>query len=138
MNLREPKTQRILIGVIGVLAITYIYFATSFLPFNYPVRKAKIEGLEIEHTRLGAELEKARQMVGNLARLGRMERVRLDDLVNTQCRQARGYIAQARGEHQCQRSVEPSCEAGIGRKQRLQVLLGNDVDRDVFFGSHVG
>ncbi|HXV15070.1 MAG TPA: type 4a pilus biogenesis protein PilO [Candidatus Krumholzibacteria bacterium] len=69
MNLKEPKTQRIVFGVIGLAAAGYVYFGTTFLPFNYPVRKAKIEALEKEHEKLAAEVEKARRVVGDLARL---------------------------------------------------------------------
>ena len=69
MNLREPKTQRIVFGVIGLAAAGYVYFGTTILPFNYPVRKAKIQALEAEHEKLAAEVEKARKVVGDLARL---------------------------------------------------------------------
>lgn len=69
MNLKEPKTQRIVIGAIALAAAGYVYFGTSFLPFSYPVRKAKIEALEKEHEKLAAEVEKARRVVGDLARL---------------------------------------------------------------------
>jgi Tfp pilus assembly protein PilO len=54
---------------VGLAAGGYIYFGTSLLPFNYPVRKAKIEGLAAEHEKLAAEVEKARKVVGDLARL---------------------------------------------------------------------
>jgi type IV pilus assembly protein PilO len=69
MNLKDPRTQKILLGVMSVLILSYVYFGTNFLPFNYPVRKAKIEALEKEYAKLNTELEKARKMVGNLARL---------------------------------------------------------------------
>jgi type IV pilus assembly protein PilO len=69
MNLREPKTQKILIGCLALAAGGYIYFGTTFLPFNYPVRKAKIAELSAEHEKLAAEVEKARKVVGDLARL---------------------------------------------------------------------
>jgi len=69
MNLKDPKVQKIMLGVMSVVILSYVYFGTSFLPFNYPVRKAKIEALEKEYAKLNAELEKARKMVGNLARL---------------------------------------------------------------------
>jgi type IV pilus assembly protein PilO len=69
MNLKDPTVQRTMLGVMAVVILSYVYFGTSFLPFNYPVRKTKIEALEKEHAKLSAELEKARQMVGNLARL---------------------------------------------------------------------
>ena len=69
MNLREPKSQKILAGCLALVAGGYIYFGTSLLPFNYPVRKAKIQALESEHEKLAAEVEKARKVVGDLARL---------------------------------------------------------------------
>jgi type IV pilus assembly protein PilO len=53
-----------------VLAVAgYVYFGTTLMPFNYPVRKAKIAELAAEHERLAAEVEKARKVVGDLARL---------------------------------------------------------------------
>ena len=69
MNLRDPKIQKILVGAIAVIAVSYVYFGTRLLPFCYQVRKERITQLEDEYTKLEAELEKARQMVGNLAKL---------------------------------------------------------------------
>jgi type IV pilus assembly protein PilO len=69
MNLRDPKIQKILVGALAVIAVSYVYFGTRLLPFCYQVRKEKITQLENEYTKLEAELEKARQMVGNLAKL---------------------------------------------------------------------
>jgi type IV pilus assembly protein PilO len=69
MNLRDPKTQRIIIVVLALVAVSYVYFGTTVLPFCYRVRKARIAELEQENSRLSAELEKARQMVGSLAKL---------------------------------------------------------------------
>ena len=65
MNLREPKTQKILAGCLALVVGGYIYFGTSLFPFNYPVRKAKIEELKAEHEKLSAEVEKARKVVGD-------------------------------------------------------------------------
>jgi len=69
MNLKDPRVQKTMMGIMAVVILSYVYFGTSFLPFNYPVRKAKIAALEKEYTKLSTELEKARKMVGNLARL---------------------------------------------------------------------
>lgn len=69
MNLKDPKIQKIMLGVMTMIILSYVYFGTSLLPINYPVRKARIEALNKEYTKLSAELEKARKMVGNLARL---------------------------------------------------------------------
>jgi type IV pilus assembly protein PilO len=78
MNLKDPRVQKIMLGVMSVLILSYVYFGTNFLPFNYPVRKAKIKAMEKEAAKLDAELEKARKMVGNLAKL-EAEYVRLHD-----------------------------------------------------------
>jgi type IV pilus assembly protein PilO len=69
MNLKDPKTQKIVFGAIILAAAGWVYFGTTLMPFNYPVRKAKIAALEAEHERLAAEVEKARKVVGDLARL---------------------------------------------------------------------
>lgn len=69
MNLRDPKIQKIIVLVVALLSLGYVYFGTTVLPLCYRVRKAKITELEKEHARLSAELEKARQMVGSLAKL---------------------------------------------------------------------
>jgi type IV pilus assembly protein PilO len=69
MNLRDPKIQKTIVVALALIALSYVYFGTTVLPFCYRVRKAKIAELEQEYTRLSAELEKARQMVGSLAKL---------------------------------------------------------------------
>lgn len=69
MNLKDPIVQKTMMGIMAVVILSYVYFGTTFLPINYPVRKTKIAALEKEHAKLSAELEKARKMVGNLARL---------------------------------------------------------------------
>lgn len=69
MNLRDPKIQRLLMVVLIVGVLSYLYFGSSFFSFCYPVRKAKIESMEAEYTKLSAELEKARKTVSNLAKL---------------------------------------------------------------------
>ncbi len=69
MNLRDPKIQKILVVAIAIIAVSYVYFGTTLLPFCYQVRKNHIAQLEDEYTKLNAELEKAQKMVGNLAKL---------------------------------------------------------------------
>ena len=46
MNLRDPNVQKILIGAVLLIALSYVYFGTSLLPFCYQVRKAEIAELE--------------------------------------------------------------------------------------------
>jgi type IV pilus assembly protein PilO len=69
MNIRDPKIQKSIIVILAVIALSYVYFGTTVLPFCYGVRKARIAQLEEDYTKLSAEVEKARQMVGSLAKL---------------------------------------------------------------------
>lgn len=69
MNLKDPKVQKIVLVAMAIVVVSYVYFGTSLLPVNYPVRKAKIQAMEQEYNRLSAELEKARRVVADMARL---------------------------------------------------------------------
>lgn len=69
MNLKDPKVQKIMLGMLAVIVVSYVYFGTTLLPVNYPVRKAKIQAMEQEYNKLSAELEKARKVVADMPRL---------------------------------------------------------------------
>ena len=69
MNLKNPTVQKVLLGTVLLVVMSYLYFGTQLLPFFYQVRKAKIESMGQEYAKLSADLEKARQMVGRLAQL---------------------------------------------------------------------
>jgi type IV pilus assembly protein PilO len=69
MNLKDPNVQKVLLGVVVLIVVSYLYFGTQLLPFFYQVRKARVEAMEQEYTKLSADLEKARQTVGKLAQL---------------------------------------------------------------------
>ena len=69
MDFKDPQVQKgIIVGIFCILA-GYVYFFSSFLPFFYHPRHAKIESLSSEYEKMSAELEKARKTVGNLAKL---------------------------------------------------------------------
>jgi type IV pilus assembly protein PilO len=69
MNLKDPKIQRLLIVLLLIGAMSYVYFGSNFFSFCYQARKARIQSMEDQYSRLSAELEKARKTVSNLARL---------------------------------------------------------------------
>jgi type IV pilus assembly protein PilO len=69
MNLRDSKTQKLIVVLLALGSLSYVYFGTTLLPVCYRVQKAKIAALEADYTKLSAEVEKARQIVGNLAKL---------------------------------------------------------------------
>ena len=67
-SLRDPKTLRLLFtGVLGAAAV-YVFFATPYLPFNYPVASAKIKDLKADFEKKSNDLARARQSVADLPR----------------------------------------------------------------------
>ena len=67
-SLRDPKTIRlILTGVLGGAAI-YVFFATPYLPVNYPVAEAKIKDLKADFEKKSNDLARAKQSVADLPR----------------------------------------------------------------------
>lgn len=69
MDFKDPQVQKSVIIGILLLIFGYVYFFTAFLPFFFSPQKAKINTLTGEYEKMSAELEKARQTVGNLAKL---------------------------------------------------------------------
>jgi type IV pilus assembly protein PilO len=71
MDLQDPKIQRLLIAGILSAGILYLFFGTSMMGLTYPAQKANIAELTTEHEKLSRELERARLIVGNMAKLER-------------------------------------------------------------------
>ncbi|MBU8922577.1 MAG: type 4a pilus biogenesis protein PilO [Bacteroidales bacterium] len=69
MDFKDPQVQKSIIVGILLLIVGYVYFFTTFMPFFFNPQKAKISSLASEYEKMSAELEKARQTVGNLAKL---------------------------------------------------------------------
>lgn len=69
MDIKDPQVQKtVIIGILLVM-IGYVYFFTSFVPFFFQPMRSKTSTLESEYEKMSAELEKARKMVNDLARL---------------------------------------------------------------------
>jgi len=67
-SLRDPKTLRLIVtGLLGAGAI-YVFFATPYLPVNYPVATAKIKTLKADFEKKSNDLARARQSVADLPR----------------------------------------------------------------------
>src|SRR6185295_3854700 len=71
MDLKDPKTQKLVLIVAGTAALVYFYIFADFVPFNYKARAAEISNLKAEHTRAMNELTKAQQLVNRLPELKR-------------------------------------------------------------------
>ncbi len=71
MNLREPRTLKIILVAILGLGILYGYFFTTYVPFTYKARAAEAAKLEGEMAELSGDVAKARAAVANLPALER-------------------------------------------------------------------
>jgi type IV pilus assembly protein PilO len=68
-DVKDPKVVRWLLAVLVILVVVPVYFFTTVLPVTYKARHAEIAKLEARHQELGRDLEKARLLVRNLARV---------------------------------------------------------------------
>jgi type IV pilus assembly protein PilO len=67
-NLRDPKTQRlILTGFLGAGSL-YVFFATPWVPINYPVAAEQIKVIKADFEKKSNDLARARQSVADLPR----------------------------------------------------------------------
>jgi len=71
MDLQDPKIQKLLITGFLCAGILYLFFGTTMIGFTYPSQKHQIDELTEEHEKLSRELERARLVVGNMAKLER-------------------------------------------------------------------
>lgn len=71
MDLQDPKIQKLLLTSFLCAGILYLFFGTTMMGFTYPSQKAQIDELKAEHEKLSRELERARLIVGNMAKLER-------------------------------------------------------------------
>lgn len=75
MNIRDPRTQK-LIGVgAGIVAVLYLYFFSTFLPFGHRAMAQEKGKLEQEYRQLSSDLSNARQSLNNLAEVERQYEV---------------------------------------------------------------
>jgi type IV pilus assembly protein PilO len=69
MDLKDPKTQKLILVGAGVGALVYFYVFATFVPFNYRARASEIGRLKAEYTQKANELTKAQQLVNRLPEL---------------------------------------------------------------------
>jgi type IV pilus assembly protein PilO len=68
LNLRDPRVQGALVtGLLGAGAL-YVFFATSYVPINYPVNAAKIKDLKADFEKKSNDLTRAKASVADLPR----------------------------------------------------------------------
>jgi len=65
-DIRDPKYQKMFLGVVGGAVILYGYFFTDFLPFTYKANAQELTKLEDQYRELSKDLTKARQAAHQL------------------------------------------------------------------------
>lgn len=71
MDLKDPKTQKMVLIGAGIAALVYFYIFADFVPFNYRARAKQIAELKGTYTLKMNELTKAQQLVNRLPELKR-------------------------------------------------------------------
>jgi type IV pilus assembly protein PilO len=69
LDIKDPKTQRMLLIGLGIAALVYFYVFADFVPFNYKARSKQIGVLKAEYSHKANELSKAQQLVNRLPEL---------------------------------------------------------------------
>jgi len=71
LDLKDPKTQKLLLIGLGTAALVYLYVFADFVPFNYKARSKEIGILKAEYSQKANELSKAQQLVNRLPEMKR-------------------------------------------------------------------
>ncbi|HEY6572168.1 MAG TPA: type 4a pilus biogenesis protein PilO, partial [Candidatus Eisenbacteria bacterium] len=71
MDLKDPKTQKMVMIGAGIAALVYFYVFADYVPMNYRARAKQIAELKGTYTQKMNELTKAQQLVNRLPELKR-------------------------------------------------------------------
>jgi type IV pilus assembly protein PilO len=69
MDLKDPKTQKLVMIGAGIAALVYFYIFADYVPLNYRARAKQIAELKATYTQKANELTKAQQLVNRLPEL---------------------------------------------------------------------
>jgi type IV pilus assembly protein PilO len=69
MDLKDPKTQKLVMIGAGIGVLVYFFLIANYVPFNYPARSKEISALKDDYTKKMSELTKAQQLVNRLPEL---------------------------------------------------------------------
>jgi len=69
MDLKDPKTQKLVMIGAGIAALVYFYIFADYVPLNYRARAKQIAELKTTYTQKANELTKAQQLVNRLPEL---------------------------------------------------------------------
>jgi type IV pilus assembly protein PilO len=69
MDLKDPKTQKLILIGAGIGVLVYFFLIANYVPFNYPARAKEIGMLKEDYIKKMSELTKAQQLVNRLPEL---------------------------------------------------------------------
>ncbi len=69
IDVKDPKFLTWIAAILAVVVITPLYFTSTLYGFTYASREETVQQLESQHNDLSRDLEKARLLVRNLARV---------------------------------------------------------------------
>lgn len=75
MDLKDSRTQKMILVGIGIVGVLYLYFFSTFVPFGHRAVSADRQVLETEYRELSADLSKARQTLTNREEIERQYEV---------------------------------------------------------------
>jgi type IV pilus assembly protein PilO len=71
MDIKDPKTQKMILVGMAMAGIGYLYFFATFVPFGYRAMAAEKKELQGRYEQLSSDLNKARQTLSSMARVER-------------------------------------------------------------------
>lgn len=69
MDIKDPKTQKLILIGMAMAGISYLYFFATFVPFGYRAMAAEKKELQGRYEQLSSDLNKARQTLSSMARV---------------------------------------------------------------------
>lgn len=75
MDIKDPRTQKLILIGVAAAAIVYLYFFSTFIPFGHRALSAEKQKLEGEYEQLSSDLSNARQSLNNLAEVERQYQI---------------------------------------------------------------
>jgi type IV pilus assembly protein PilO len=66
VNLRDPKTARVILILVGVAVVVYVYFLSSWFPWGYRAQAEEIRTLETHYQEVAREVTRAQMVARRL------------------------------------------------------------------------
>lgn len=71
LNAKDPRFQKLLLGLLGLAGLLYCFFFTTWVPFTYKANASQLSALSAQYMSMTKDLNKARQSAHQLSYLER-------------------------------------------------------------------